>query len=211
MKYFFILLVSTIALGCKKNRIPQFDPEEPRLPAYTEKGFNRSGVLINDTAWIGKRPAFLVSTNPLELHSFPNGDSVLLIFNGSFKDSLQYLSPTWVLYMVLKNIKIRTDDDLKKLNGLRFTLDGLNQYAGFSSGGGCDKTGKAAGYIQFGKVDRLPDFQFGDGSPNNPVRYAYITAGRFEFNLTTTRKFNLTKGRFDALLSRTSSKFTVTE
>lgn len=187
------------------------DPEDPRLPAYSEKGHSTSGVLINDTAWVGTTTGLINRTNPIEIHSYPNADSILLLLNGSYKNGLENLSPTNEVFMVLRNNQIRTDEDLKKLNGRRFTLDGQNNYGGFSSVGGWVKSGKATGFIQFGKVDRLPNFHYGDGSSGNPVRYFYIISGRFELYFSTTRQFNLSKGRFDATVSWTPSRFTVTE
>ena len=203
--FLFILLTAS---SCKKDK-PKFDPEDSRLPAYTEEGLSTSGILINDTIWSGTTSGLVSTTAPVEIHSFPNADSILLLFNGSYLGSLQQFSPTREVFIVIRNMQIRTDEDLKQLNGRLFTLDGQNQYGGFSSVGGYIKTGRANGYIQFGKVDRLPNFQYGDGSLSNPVRYAYIVSGRFELSFTTTRQFKLNKGRFDATVSRAPNRFTV--
>lgn len=204
---YLILVISLVVSSCKKDK-QKPDPEDPRLPAYTEKGLNTSGILINDTVWSGTTSGLLNRTAPFEIHSYPDADSVLFLFNGSYPDALEQYSPTRQLFVVVRNVQIRTDEDLKKLNGQQFILDGQNQYGGFSVAGYI-QTGRATGFLQFGKVDRLPNFQYGDGSPGYPISYAYIVSGRFEFSLTTTRQFKLSKGRFDATVSRTPSRFTV--
>src|SRR2546423_10429684 len=105
----YTILCLVLCSGCKKNR-PRMDPEDPRLPAYTEQGLNTSGVLINDTLWSGTTKELFHQINPLEIHCFPNADSVLLLFNGSYRNGLESLSPTKVVFIILRNLQIRTDE-----------------------------------------------------------------------------------------------------
>lgn len=204
----YICFLSMLVFSsCKKDKV-KLDSQDPRLPAYTEQGLRTSGILINDTIWSGTQLGVASQRSLVEIFSYPDADSVLLLFNGGYPNALEFLSPTRELFIVLRGLQIRTDEDLKTLNGRRFNLDGQIQYGGFSLLVGSTKAGRGAGFIQFGKVDRMPNLQYGDGSPGNPIRYAYIVSGRFEFSFTTTRLFELTNGRFDATVSQLHS-FTV--
>src|SRR5688572_26555481 len=112
-----LILFSIVALiSCRKEVIKP-DPENPALPAYSEKGLNVGGILINDKPWLTLKLAPFSTLRPLQLFSYPNGDSIVLLLNGNYKDSsLQNQNPR-TIFVVIKNLRIITDNDLIRLNG----------------------------------------------------------------------------------------------
>lgn len=207
------LLVTIFAMfalaSCKKASV-ETDPGNPDLPIYSEQGLNTGGIMINDKAWLTVKPAGFLSlstTRPLQLYSYPNGDSIVILLNGAYKDTSLRLLPPATIFIVLKNIRIATDNDLLQLNGRSYNLDGTINYGGFSEYYGFNKVGNAIGNIQFGKVSVINSVTYGDGSPNNPIYHPYIVAGRFEMNLVTSSVYTLTKGRFDVTIVRSINQF----
>src|SRR5215217_1805877 len=198
-KYLVIAVLCTILLiQCRKDVYKQ-DPDFPDLPAYSEKGLNVGGCFVNDTPWLTQRVALFSfsPTRPLYIESYPNGDSVVLFFNGQFKeDSLQYRQPH-SLFVVLKNIRISSDTALLQLSNRSFVLDGLVNYAGFANAFNLSMPRNAVGSITFGNCARQDHVIYGDGSPGNPKRNPYILAGRFDIDITMDRHYALTYGRFD--------------
>ncbi|MBK0381959.1 hypothetical protein I5M32_03220 [Pedobacter sp. SD-b] len=210
MKTNLLLIILTIValVSCKKASVRP-DTENPELPAYSEQGLNAGGMLINNKSWISSRIGLFSTARPLQLFSYPNGDSIVVLLNGGYKDSrLQYQQPR-TIFIVLKNIRIATDNDLLKLNGKSYNLDGNINYGGFSDSYGYKKTGNSVGNITFGKVSEINNITYGDGSPNNPILHPYIVSGRLEMNLTTTTNYVLTKGRFDVNILRSYNQFAI--
>lgn len=201
-----ILLIAASFSACKKT-VVKSDPEYPDLPAYSEKGLNVGGILINDKAWLTEKPGLFSYLRPLQLFSYPNGDSIVVLLNGHFKDNNINQYPR-TLFVVIKNIRIVTDNDLLQLNDKSYTLDGNTNYGGFSEDYGNDKVGKAVGTITFGKVSEI-NVVYGDGSPNNPIKHPYIVAGYLDMSLSTTANYVLTNGRFDATIVRGTGQFIV--
>jgi hypothetical protein len=207
-KLLLILFTIVVLASCKKALIKP-DPENPDLPLYSERGLNVGGILINDKAWLTVKLGLFSTTRPLQLLSYPNGDSIVVLLNGNFKDSSLQNQNLRTIFVVIKNIKIISDDDLLQLNGKSYILDGNTNYGGFSSNYGQDKVGKAVGNITFGKVSVINNITYGDGSPNNPILHPYIVAGQLNMNFFTTTNFSLTKGRFDVTLLRSTNQFIV--
>ena len=207
-KLLLLLLTFVILTSCRKKSIKP-DPEYPDLPVYSEQGLNVGGILINDKPWLTLQPALFSTLRPFQLFSYPNGDSIVVLFNGKYKDSsIQYQEPR-TIFVVIKNLRITTDNDLIKLNGKSYSLDGNINYGGFSAGYGYDKVGKAVGSLTFGKVSEISNVSYGDGSANNPVRHPYIVAGHFEMNLFTTSNYALKMGRFDFNIISGSNRFVI--
>ncbi|HMJ48313.1 MAG TPA: hypothetical protein VK498_13355 [Ferruginibacter sp.] len=202
----FLLIVALTS--CRKASVKP-DPENPDLPIYSEQGLNVGGILINDKSWLNARLGLFSTARPLQLYSYPNGDSIVVLLNGGYKDSnMQYQQPR-TIFIVIKNIRIATDNDLLQLNGKSYNLDGNINYGGFSDSYGYNKAGNAVGNIIFGKVSEISNITFGDGSPNNPIHHPYIVSGRLEMNLTTTTIYALTKGRFDVTILRSGNQFAI--
>jgi len=85
-KLFFIISVIVVFASCRKVSIKS-DPDNPDLPAYSEQGLNVGGILINNNAWLTVKPGLFTTTRPLQLLSYPNGDSIVVLLNGDFKDT----------------------------------------------------------------------------------------------------------------------------
>jgi len=205
----FLILVALTS--CRKVAVKP-DPENPELPIYSEKGLNVGGILINDKPWLTAKPGGFLSLStarPLQLFSYPNGDSIVVLLNGSYKDSsLQNKDPK-TIFIVIKNLKIVTDNDLLQLNGKSYLLDGNINYGGFSEYYGYNKVGNAPGSITFGKVSEISNITFGDGSPGNPILHPYIVSGHLDMKLSFPANYVLDKGRFDVTIMRSSNQFMV--
>lgn len=206
--FLITLLIVIILISCKKISIKS-DPENPDLPAYSEQGLNVGGILVNDKPWLTVKLGLFSTARPLQLFSYPTGDSIVVLLNGNYKDSvLQYQIPK-TIFVVIKNIRIVKDNDLVQLNGKSYNLDGVINYGGFSDSYGLNKVGKSIGNISFGKVSEISNVTYGDGSPNNPIKHPYIVSGRLEMNLFTNSNYSLTNGRFDVNVLRSSNQFVV--
>jgi hypothetical protein len=206
-KILLVLLTIIVLASCKKASVKS-DLENPDLPIYSEQGLNAGGILINGKAWLTLNPGLFSLSRPLQLFSYPGGDSIVVLLNGSFKDSLQNQNLR-TIFVVIKNIRIVTDDDLLQLNDKSYILDGNTNYGGFSESYGYNKIGKAVGNITFGKVSIISNITYGDGSPNNPIIHPYIVAGHLDMNISTTANYVLTKGRFDVSILRSNNQFAV--
>ena len=154
MKAYHLLTILTIVIlaSCKKHPL---NPTGIRWLAHVFRtGLNVGRIIINNNPWLNTRPSLFSTTRPLQLYSYPNGDSIVILLNGGYKDiSMQYQQPR-TLFIVIKNISIATDNDLLQLNGRRYDLDGRVNYGGFSDPYGYNKTGNGAGNLTFGKSKR---------------------------------------------------------
>ena len=207
-KLFLIILIVVFLASCRKVSIKS-DKDNPDLPAYSEQGLNVGGILINDQAWLTVKLGLFTTSRPLQLLSYPNGDSIVVLLNGNFKDTALQNQNLRTIFVVIKNLKIITDDDLLQLNERTFILDGNTNYGGFSESYGYNKKGKAVGKITFGKVSIISNVTYGNGSPNNPIKHPYIVAGQLNMDFSTTSNYSLTKGRFDVNIIRSSNQFAV--
>ncbi|TZF85784.1 hypothetical protein FW774_01555 (plasmid) [Pedobacter sp. BS3] len=191
-----ILLLASIILfffACKKVKQ---DNEFPDLPAYSETGSNSGGVFINDNVWLCWRPTFIPEIPALEIHSYPQGDSLILVLNGGYKKIPPYsleegLGPN-AIFFVIKNIHITNDADLLKLNKKVILLDSTNNYAGLSYGG--EKRGRGKGTLYMGEVKVNTHGNY--GTKENPI-HPYTVPGRFAFEINGAKTYVLKEGRFD--------------
>lgn len=195
-------------VSCRKQTAPA-DPDIPDLPAYTEKGLNTGGAMINNKAWLTSSLAFLSTVRPVQLYSYPGGDSVVLLINGSYKDATISLLQPSTIFIVLKNIHISSDGELAVLQGITFQLDGITNYGGISEAYGLNKTGRAKGSIRFGKVSEISNVTIGDGSPGNPILHPYIAAGHFDLQIDNPVTYTISNGRFDVNIIRSSNQFMI--
>ena len=209
-KLLIVVICFFALLSCKKHITA--DSDYPDLPAYSEKGLDVSGAHINDSTWLGNNEpsGFSPSIKPVYLTSYPNGDSIELRLFGSYKSwSIAFEKPSQIS-IVIKGIKIKNDNDLLKLNNQKYVLDGINNYCKFYKWYDDSLLTKGTGQIQFGKIEKNNFITYGDGSPNNPFLYPYICAAKFELKVVDNITYNLTHGRFDITLLKTST-FSVKE
>ncbi|MBL0335947.1 MAG: hypothetical protein IPP73_11790 [Chitinophagaceae bacterium] len=208
MKFFFTISFLIIIVSCRKAVITP-DTAFPDLPAYSEKGLNTGGTLINNKAWITHPLAFLSTVRPVQLFSYPAGDSVVILINGNYKDATLPDQNPNTIFIVLKNIHISTDAELLQMNGKTYLLDGTTNYGGISDSYGYNKTGHGSGSIRFGKVSEISNVTVGDGSPGNPVLHPYIISGQFDMTMSSPVNYSFTHGRFDVNLIRSSNQFVI--
>ncbi len=210
MKKRFLLIscIICVVLSCSKKTI-KAGSDNPDLPAYSENGLNTGGILINNQPWLMLPLGLFTTSRPLQLFSYPAGDSVVVLLNGDYKDASLRNTNNKTIFIVLKNIKISSDEDLALLNNKTFTLDGVINYSGFSESYGYNKTGRGTGTLAFGKVSVISNITYGDGTPGNPILHPYIIAGKLDVNVNTGTSYSLTAGRFDVTVVRSSNQFVV--
>jgi hypothetical protein len=197
------LLAIILLTACKRTTIKP-DPDIPDLPSYSEKGLNNGGILIDGNAWLLEKRGMY--SRPMQLLSYPTGDSIVICLNGAYKDiALQYQQPG-TLFLVIKNISIQNENDLNKLNQKNFVLDGTTNYGGFSGYYGTGKIGKGIGQIIFGRVSRN-NVSVGTGDPGNEIRNFYVMSGRVNMKLSSPMASTLTDGRFDVSIIEKSDTF----
>ena len=203
MKNYLIVSIIFLSLnGCYKS--VEKDPLYPQLPAVSDQGLDIGGVMVNDTAWVFEKPQFGRMFNPMSIISYPNGDSVIVLMEGSsnYPYNLYYTQ----IYFVLKNIQITKDSDLVKLNGMTFNIDSQSNYAGIGMAyqNNIRNNGRSSGSISFNKVylDKHGVI-IGNGSPGNPILTPFVLAGVFNVSLTQKRKYDLKAGRFDRTVYNT--------
>ena len=203
-----ILLLAVVLSSCSKTPVKP-DPENPDLPAYSEQGKITGGMFINGQPWLIHKPGLFSFAAPMQIYSYPNGDSIVVMLNGQYKDSSIAYQPPGTIFIVIKNIRIATDNDLLQLDHKVYNLDGTINYGGFSEFFGYNKIGNGTGTLTFGKVSEVSNITFGDGSPNNPAHHPFIVSGRLEMNVTATTNYAVTKGRFDLTVLRSNDQFDV--
>ena len=210
MKPYLLLLFSALIAfsSCRKIKIKQ-DAQNPDLPAYSEKGLNAGGILINNQAWLVLKPGFMSTARPFQLFSFPSGDSIVVLLNGNFKDTALQNQNLRTIFVVIKNIKIITDEDLLQLNNRSFILDGITNYGGFSDSYGENKKGSGVGKLSFGKVSEISNITYGNGTAGNPTLHPYIISGKLNMDFYTNKNYSLTAGRFDMNIMRNTPEFIV--
>ncbi len=207
MKYLLLLFgISTLWASCAKSVFVP-DQNNSLLPEYSESGRNIAGALINDTAWRCElHSCFSCIPWRFYINSNLSGDSTLFTFNGActansinFIDTSSYNIPV-NLFIVVKGFTIENQGSLFKLNNKTFSLDGSNNYSGFSQY--YDPiTDKGSGSFTVTKVQQVKNFSYGDGTPNNPIIYTYIVSGRFNFEIPGSHPHTISDGRFDMEVS----------
>ncbi|OIQ92873.1 hypothetical protein GALL_251680 [mine drainage metagenome] len=197
----FIAFCFTLT-ACKKS-VFVADPNNNLLPEYSESGRNIAGALLNDTAWRCEMyPCFACVPWRFYISSSLSGDSTTFMFNGlytsnsiKFIDTSFYNIPT-AFNFVIKGLKIENQDSLLKLNNRSFQLDISNSYCSISKFYPFNLDNKGPGTLIINKVQK-GNWEFGDGSPNNPKIYRFVVSGHFAFKTTADRLYDVRDGRFD--------------
>ncbi len=118
----FVILLYTIS-GCDPVFVP--DPIDPRLPKYTENGYNVAGAFVNDEVWKSKASGSFGWTAPPknpEIIFYPDEDSLIIQFKGNSNicDNIEFR---------LSGLNVRTYDDLLSLHNTKIHLDGITNAA----------------------------------------------------------------------------------
>ena len=197
---FVILFLSVIGItSCHEKVVYEPDSTDPRLPAYTEKGNNVAGVLLNDIPWESYYTpgGFLkVPVNAINFVKDTLTDTLRIHFNGRviYKIYDEYdVNIDFVLHNFLyKNLKYKKLDDFLYLNNQKIILDGIENYASIMGygdffNGTCGK-GKGEIFIKSLKKVMI----------DNSKNYDYVISGTFSFEINSPcAKIKATQGRFD--------------
>lgn len=178
-KYVYSFLASVVLLAyfsCEPIYIP--DPIDPRLPKYTEEGYNVAGALVNNNLWKSQRDFSFLKSDPNNprIDYFLSADSLVMIFSGE-TDNITFS---------FKGLGITTLKELTKLNSMKLSLDGLKSSAFLSDYfEECESSG--LGQIYFRSV------KFAEQSQR------VVLSGTFGFdqNDPVCGKHSVTYGRFD--------------
>jgi hypothetical protein len=179
-----------------------------QLPEYSENGSNIAGALLNDTTWRSNIDISDLSGTYLSgfwIISSVSGDSTTIIFNGrhtynssNFIDTVPSIPVNF--FVVIKGLKIESQDSLFKLNDKTFILGGNSNYAAVTysyNNYSFLKNGKSFGSIIFNRVQKNSSITIGDGSANNPIINPFIISGHFNFTINGTGNYEIKDGRFD--------------
>ncbi|MBS1681346.1 MAG: hypothetical protein JST48_06520 [Bacteroidetes bacterium] len=167
------------------------DPIDPRLPKYTEKGYNTAGALINGKLWKSTVEYFLIggAIDVPQVLFFPNQDSLVVNFYGKM-DSLS--NSTVTVSFLLKNTQVNGWEDMIQLKGEKFTIDGTANKAWVIPGYSfytvpCPSSATGQLYIKYFKVD------------STAGNHGIIMSGTFSLtqNDATCGSYQVTYGRFD--------------
>jgi hypothetical protein len=99
-----------------------------RLPKYSEIGRNVAGCIIDDeTVWLSQESiAFFGFSAPIAyVYTFIDADSLLIKLDGSLVETGNNRD----IEILLKNISVNNLEDLLKLEGQEFELDGISHSA----------------------------------------------------------------------------------
>ena len=158
---------------------------------------------MNDTAWrCEMHPCFTCIVWRFYINSSLTGDSTLFMFEGAYTSNSIIYNDTSSknvdanFSFVIKGLKLETQDSLLKLNNKTFYLDGINNYSSISTLQQYPLYNKGIGTLIINKVQK-GNWEFGDGSINNPKICKFIVSGYFNFNTTADRLYIVKDGRFD--------------
>ena len=186
----FLVLITT---GCDPVVVP--DPIDPRLPKYTEKGYNVAGAFVNQKVWESVLTYGFVRNNgePYVL-AFNSQDSIIICFDGQLE------TQDVAVKFHLKGLHIQKFSDLINLNDTKIQLDGtrnagtLGKYTSPWDSVGMESHG--AGQLYIKKVvldDSLKSVIFSGTfgfNLNNPITgISEVSYGRFDYRLYKNGNF----------------------
>lgn len=204
MKSTCLLLILLLLSGCGEVYIP--DPVELRIPKYTEDGNQVAGAIINGESWkTAYDCGFLAGCYfPLQISSFPNADSLVLVFHGSLQEGLNR-GKSLDIKFVLKNQTIEDFWDLLQLKDSLFVVDSNSVLVGIgdlnpSFDDSTVQTICNKGQILFRKAEHIA------GDENSAP--SIILAGTFGLECDQNGELTTVyKGRFDFSLENSEVYF----
>lgn len=108
-----VLSLPILLMGCEPMVVQ--DPIDPRIPKYTESGYNVAGAFINQNVW--KSVTYWNKSN-VWITSLKNSDSLIIRFDGQ-----QNNSPLTISFY-LKGYTVSKFQELVNLNDTKILLDG---------------------------------------------------------------------------------------
>ncbi|MEK6478672.1 hypothetical protein WJR50_14095 [Catalinimonas sp. 4WD22] len=194
MKHTCLLSILLLLSGCGEVYIP--DPVELRIPKYTEDGNQVAGAIINGESWKTEYDCgFLAGCDfPLQISSFPNADSLVLIFYGRLQEGLNK-GKSVDLKFVFKNQTIEDFWDLLQLKDSLFIVDSANVLAGIGDLNPFFNDSTAQTYCNRGQMFFRKAEHIAGDQDNAP---SIILAGTFGLECDQNGEIaTVYKGRFD--------------
>jgi len=197
----FLILVLLKVSGCREEKFVP-DPDDPRLPKYTESGNEVAGALISNVAWKTNLKVHFDGPYPLPpffIHNYPNADSLTVTINGTINEGIN--KGAAINFSVgIRRPGVKTYEQLKNLKNKIFTIDGNNNFL----------TVDDVWMIYDGKTERFNNgtgtFHFVNVQQRSNDT---ILSGTFDFRFETASKMiNVQKGRFDFIVASNSMFYT---
>jgi hypothetical protein len=185
--YSIAAIICSCLYGCEPIYI--IDPIDPRLPKYTEEGYDVAGAFINDKFWksaieSGGSIYYPSPSNDPQVYSYNESDSLIIQFGGKYEDG-RYQS----ILFSLSGFGIVSREKWVTLNDKKIVLDGVTNFAtlGYVSQDYCTTLGTGQLYFRRVSYNQLSNsvtfsgtfsFTQQDDSCGNYI----ITYGRFDFD-----------------------------
>jgi hypothetical protein len=197
-----IVILLTTLKSCDETFVP--DPQDSRLPKYTETGNKVAGALINDVAW--KTNWFVSEAGANRCFYFTNyaqGDSIALHLDGIYTEGPSNDAPINFTFIIKTVTQLNNVDNVKLLTGQTFQLDGRDNYVNIDDrseminenvGAYLHGTGELT--INNVKVIQSTTWTRDNGEKYNPL----IVAGTFNFNFASP-EIVVKSGRFDFVVN----------
>lgn len=153
-KIAYFILATLMLAGCSKESdlkmsifIP--DSDDPRLPAYSEWGYNTFGAILNDDAFTSEG-----ITRPLTINASSN--TTEFCFEGYQDHYFPYNnSKSTTLTIKSSSIHLNSAEDLASLNGKTLQLSDLSVEVYIGSSGQKDKAIITKGTLTFNRIQRV--------------------------------------------------------
>lgn len=198
MKFFysFILLLACLSiLSCDDK--PGLDPDDSRLPAYSNKGYNIAAALINNVVWNAKNNSIWnKGYNYASTLDVFKTDSLIFKIGGISLDEKREITIIDISFH-LSNLNIKTYSDLKALENKLFILDGQNNYAELNNDN-CYLYKKGVGSFLIKSVKEVTNVTSSGKDPEEFYIHPIILSGTFELKFKNQEEtLSVDKGRFD--------------
>lgn len=200
LSLFMILILCVSILSCIDLRDSDFKPdnEDSRLPAYSEKGYDIAGAIINNDAWRSERKPF----SEVMLVDISKTDTMVFEMYGELIDGVgqgDYID----FYIYQTRVIINSFADLKKLEGKMISLNGENNYAELKYSPK-NKTAfynkNGTGNLIFKSIREIENVTYNNTTSESLFHiYPVYISGTFEltFKDSFEKQIKINKGRFD--------------
>jgi hypothetical protein len=193
-KLAYLLLVAAALCACSresdlKKSIFVPDPDDNRLPAYSEWGYNTFGAHIDDDANNYNYDVFIYNDDFTPLNIAANGSYTEFQFYGSLYDDYRHNDDPVTLIFRSTSIHPTTAEDLMEQNNKTYQLNTSDFAVYLKSGGISTKLTITSGTLTFQRVQKvLVDKRYTE----------MILSGYFEFSGSANgNTFHFTDGCFD--------------
>jgi len=180
----YILLAAVALCSCSRESdlkksifIP--DPDDSRLPAYTEWGYNTFGAYLD-------REVFIYNDNLIPFVAIAKNSVTELQFNGEIYENFFSNDEKVSLIIKTSSIHLTKAEDLVVLNGKTYQLSSPNFEAYLERNGARSKLSVQQGSLTFQRVQKV----FVDKKYTEMILSGY-------FEITATGTPSITEGRFD--------------